>query len=153
MPAEIVFLRREKVLVDTSVYIGHLNRDLYSDLILNLIRTSVLYLHSIVFEELLAGARTDKEIRELHWLKKPFSGAGRIVTPSDEDWEETGLLVNRLVGKASIPPSKAVSLTHDILLAVSARKMGARVITENQKDFEKIRSLKDFKLTVWTTPL
>ena len=149
MPAEVVFLRREKVLLDTSIYISHLTRNLHSDLILHLIRSSVLHLHSIVFEELLAGTRSDQEIRELYRLKKPFSGAGRVVTPTDEDWETTGSFVNRLIREKSIPSRKAVSLTHDILIALSARREGIRVITENKKDFELIYSLKEFKLTVW----
>lgn len=151
MAAEIIFLRREKVVLDTSIYISHLVRGFHSEAILDLVRSSVVFLHSIVFEELLAGVRTEREIRELHRFKKNFTKAGRLVTPNDGDWEETGLLVNQLIRKGRMPSLQAVGLTHDILLALSARRLGIRVITENRKDFEKIRSLKDFKLTLWSS--
>ena len=148
MPAEIIPLRREKVLLDTSLYISNFNRNRHAEAITDLIRSRVLYLHSVVFEELLAGARS-RDLRQLERFKKPFLGAGRVVTPRDEDWEETGMVVNRLIARREMNSKGAVGLTHDILIALSARRQGIRVITENRRDFELIRSLKDFKLTVW----
>lgn len=149
MAAKIIYLHREKVLLDTSIYISHLNKGYYADAILDRIRSSVFYLHSLVFEELLAGAHSSQEIRQLHRLKKPFDGADRILTPNDGDWEETGLLMNRLIKKGPLASQHAISITHDILLALSCRRMGIRVITENKRDFERINALKPFKFTIW----
>jgi len=37
---------------------------------------------------------------------------------------------------------------NDVLIALSARRIGATVITQNRKDFEAIQSVKDFKLKI-----
>ena len=149
MAADIVYLRKEKVLLDTSVYISQITQGLYLEVIERLISSSVFYLSSVVFEELVAGARSDRELKELHKIKKPFAKTGRMVTPSDNDWEEAGLLMRALVRKGLMPSSHIAVFSHDVLIALSARRQGIRVVTANGKDFEKIRSLKDFKLTVW----
>jgi predicted nucleic acid-binding protein len=36
-----------------------------------------------------------------------------------------------------------------MLIALTARSYGARVITSNRDDFELIREYRDFKLEVW----
>lgn len=150
MPDNVFHLRREKILLDTSVYISHLIRGLHDEVVQNLIRNHVIYLHSVVFEEMLAGVRGAQEKHQLMQLKKPFVAANRIITPTDSDWQETGLVVNRLIGKGQMSPHKAVSLTHDCLIAVSAGRLGVRVVSENRHDFERIQAVKAFKLSVVT---
>lgn len=149
MPAEIFSLRREKLLLDTSVYISNLRGGIHTEKIGLLRQEGILYLHSTVFEELLAGARSG-DLKELARLKKPFLGTGRMVTPQDEDWEETGHIINRFISRKKMNSKNAVRLTGDTLIALSARRHGIRVITENRRDFELIRAIKDFKLTIWT---
>lgn len=148
MPDNLFHLSREKILLDSSVYISHLVHGRHVDSINNLIRNHVFYLHSIVFEELLAGIRTSDEKNELMRLKKPFLVSNRLITPHDGDWQETGLIINRLITKTALPSHKAVSLTHDVLIAISSARLGVRVVTENKKDFERIRHLKPFKLSI-----
>ena len=150
MVDNLFVLYPEKVLLDTSIYISNLKSGLYIDSLSKLFSFSIVHLHSTVFEELLAGSRSDEERGELYLLKESFLEFERILTPTDQDWEETGLLVNRLIHKNILSPKNAVSFTHDVLLAVSVQRIGARLITENRKDFERIQRLKDFKLTVWS---
>lgn len=145
---KLVYLRPEKIIYDTSVYISYLRSGKHRGLA-DQVENAVFYLHSTVFEELLAGIRTQKEQRELLNFKKPFVEKNRILTPTDQDWEETGLIINQLTVGQKVEFKNLVGLTHDILIALSVRRIGARVITENGKDFEKIRKIKDFKLTVW----
>lgn len=149
MPAKVFFLHREKILLDTSVYISHLRKGLYRDELDSVIRASILHFHSVVYEELVAGCRGKHEMVELERYQTSFLKSDRIVTPTHEEWEETGLVVKALIHKGWASKG-AVGLTHDILIALSARRRGIRVITENRRDFEAIRSLKDFKLTVWS---
>jgi len=40
------------------------------------------------------------------------------------------------------------SLVNDVLIALSARSVGATVVTSNAKDFTAIREIRPFKLTV-----
>jgi len=39
-------------------------------------------------------------------------------------------------------------LSHDVLTALTARKIGAFVYTQNLTDFERLRALRDFQLRV-----
>lgn len=146
--AKVFYLRPEKILFDTSVYISRLNKGYHADK-MDQLNHVVLYLHSTVFEELIAGIQTPKEKRELFKLKKSFLKKERMVTPTDRDWEETGLMVNHFIHHGTSTTKKIINMTHDILIATSAKNAGIRVITENKKDFEKIRMIKDFKLTIW----
>ncbi len=149
MPDNVVYLRRQKCLFDSSIYISNLNRAKHADAIEALIRGHVLYLHSVVFEELLAGVKNNREEKILQQLKKPFLNAGRIITPTDQDWQETGAIMSQFLRSGSRSAHKIVSLTHDVLIAVSTRREGVRVITENRRDFERICKIKAFKFSVW----
>jgi predicted nucleic acid-binding protein len=40
-------------------------------------------------------------------------------------------------------------LHFDVLIALTARSHGARLVTTNRTDFELIREYRDFKLEVW----
>jgi predicted nucleic acid-binding protein len=40
-------------------------------------------------------------------------------------------------------------LHFDVLIALTARAYGARLITSNRTDFELIRDYREFKLEVW----
>ena len=71
----------EKILLDTSIYISHLNRGLYSEDIVRLIRSSVIYLNSIVFEELLAGAFSKREVCASIWEQLGAYGGSSTVGP------------------------------------------------------------------------
>ena len=149
MAADVVYLFQEKILFDTSIYIHQMVRSRYTQAIADISRHSEFYLHSIVYEELLVGVRSDKERRELDVLKEDFYRNDRLVTPLHEDWENTGYLLNQLIRHKHCDAQTAIRMTHDVLIALSACRLGIRVVTQNRKDFEKIKSLKNFKLTVW----
>ena len=46
-------------------------------------------------------------------------------------------------------PDKIRDLHFDLLIALTARTYGARLITSNRRDFELIKSYHDFQLEVW----
>ena len=46
-------------------------------------------------------------------------------------------------------PHKLRDLHFDVLIALTARSHGARLITSNRADFELIRKYRDFRLEVW----
>jgi predicted nucleic acid-binding protein len=46
-------------------------------------------------------------------------------------------------------PHKLRDLHFDVLIALTARAHGARLITSNRDDFDLIRDYRDFKLEVW----
>jgi predicted nucleic acid-binding protein len=46
-------------------------------------------------------------------------------------------------------PHKLRDLHFDVLIALTVRSYGARLITSNRADFELIRGYRDFGLEVW----
>src|SRR3990167_7886964 len=124
MPDNVVFLRRDKAVCDTSVYVSYLRSGRHADRMTELLRSHVLFLSSVVFEELIAGVSGEKENRELVKLKKIFLASARILTPTYADWQESGRIVNALWRNSQFTPRQAVGFTHDVLIAVSARREG-----------------------------
>lgn len=136
---------KQKVVLDACVYISFLNRGTHAESIHHAIQNSFIYLHSIVLEELLAGCKNKKDLRQIQYLKNILEPTGRIVTPTHHDWEQTGLLLGKFYSKNT----NAAKLTHDILIALSCRRNGVTLITENKKDFEFIKKHQPFKLIIW----
>jgi predicted nucleic acid-binding protein len=74
--------------------------------------------------------------------------AGRVSTPSFEDWKDAGRLVARVTWREPGRKGKVQQMLNDILLALSARRIGADLFTFNREDFELIRRHKAFSLKV-----
>jgi hypothetical protein len=134
----------QKVLFDTNVLIDWLNAGKYSEILFG--RGLVKYLSAVVYLELEAGAFTPKDRRLIQQMARGFEQSQRIVTPTISDWQEAGALLRQLQQEKGYNLSKAYSLTHDVLIALSARRIGAVVITQNSADFEAIRQLRSFSL-------
>jgi len=72
-----------------------------------------------------------------------------ILTPTEK--ELAGVRSNPL-GYSSGPrpdAGKLRDLHFDVLIALTARSHGARLITSNRRDFELISSYRKFRLEVW----
>ena len=136
----------QKILPDTNILIDWLNRRRYGELLFA--RGCFKYLSAVVWLELEAGAFQRRDRRLVEQLAQGFVGAGRVVTPTAADWQEGGRLLCRLQEVYGYDLHRAYSLTHDVLIALSARRIGALLITQNGKDFEAIRKLKPFSLLV-----
>lgn len=139
-----------KHLIDSDVYIDFLRSGKFHAEIARLYAeyTPNLYFSSVVIEELLAGARSPVERKNVELLYLPFEQAGRIVTPSHAHWKATGNLLARIFRVQSSARSKLPHLVADCLIAISTRAIGATVYTRNREDFELIRRFRDFSLVV-----
>ena len=138
-----------KAILDTSIYLSFLKtggefRDLGF-----LLRPTLLYMSSVVFAELYAGARDQATIRQLENLYRTFDRLDRVVAPDKQVWFETAQLLQQLGLRHGFEATGLVRITHDTLIALSARRIGAVVFTRNQRDFERIRKLRDFQLRVY----
>lgn len=58
-----------------------------------------------------------------------------------ETLANAGRLLQRLRWQAGEAGKKKAGFSHDVLIALSARQIGATVLTSNAVDFERIRSL------------
>jgi predicted nucleic acid-binding protein len=100
-------------------------------------------------QELLAGARTPRQRRQVAALYEPFERVRRIITPSHLVWKEVGGVVAIVLEKTPQFRSKLASgLLNDILIALSGRSIGARVVTGNGQDFRLIQQFRDFALEI-----
>ena len=106
-----------------------------------------LYLSSVVAAELRAGVRTVRERARLERLVLgPYVRRGRTITPSAAAWDALGLTLGTL--RPQTGPDHGLSrrsFAFDVLLAYSAREVGAVVVTSNHRDMERIRTVFTFE--------
>lgn len=120
-------------ILDTNVYIGHWERGLYHTE-LETIRRSYIVRHcSVVLSELRRGARTRAAQRLVESLRRLASVQWE---PSDADWWEAGRLIRKIGDAQGWDTSKRRDFQNDALIALTARRQGATVITANRTDFE-----------------
>ena len=136
---------------DTSVYITAIRGGLDSPAFLTLQeRLPRTHLASVVSAELRAGATSEGARRAVHEFTHWAHRVGRIVTPNASDWERAGDILGRIRVKEPKLRSRLPSLWNDLLIALSARQIGATVVTSNALDFELLRRYVRFDLE--TTP-
>ncbi len=131
------------IIFDTSVFVDHLRSGCHRErleTISGLIRTS-----SVVLAELWRGATKPEEKVFLRDLEKNHP----VLTPTEKNWLESGQLLGRLQADQGFSTEKLRDLHFDVLIALTARTHGARLITSNRADFELVRSRREFKLEIW----
>ena len=119
-------------IVDTSVYIGHWERRLYEDA-LAAVRTAFVVRHSaVVLSELRRGARTREAQRRVETLAR----FARIRwEPTAVDWWEAGALIRTIGDANDWDIGKRRDFQNDALIALTARRHGATVVTADTRDF------------------
>jgi predicted nucleic acid-binding protein len=107
------------------------------------------FMSAVVVQELTAGANDAAEVREYEESRKYHEGMGRLLVPTGEDWWLAGKVLNSLHrglrshkrGRVTaISKGEQQRILRDVLIALTARRAGATVVTENVSDFEKIRN-------------
>src|SRR5882724_13592286 len=127
----------QPALFDSSIYISALRQGNEAALALRRLATdSPVWLSSVVLEELYAGAG-DRDRRAVERLERDFDKAKRILVPNLSDWTQAGRVLARLAAKYHYEKIGQGRWTNDALIAVSAGRLGVRVITANQRDFKR----------------
>ena len=112
-------------------------------------------LSAVVMQELTAGAKDEAQVRGYRSLRQRYERNGLLLVPDGEDWWMAGKILNALLRGLRSPrpgPPVAISkeeqqrLVRDVLIARSAKRVGAAVVTENLGDFRKIRRFCDVKV-------
>ena len=70
--------------------------------------------------------------------------------PNLSDWTEAGEALARIAAKYSHEKIGQGRLTNDALIAVSAGRLGIRVMTTNERDFRKLAEFRSFHWQVAT---
>jgi predicted nucleic acid-binding protein len=133
----------ELVIFDTSVLIDNQRTARHSQRMADV--AGLVRLSSVVLAELWRGAA---RLEEQHLLRKLEKGLP-ILTPTENNWLESGKILAKISADNRYEPKKLRDLHFDVLIALTARSHGARVITSNRADFELIREYRDFRLEVW----
>lgn len=138
----------QPALFDTSVYITALRRGDGAALSLRRLHSdSPLWLSAVVLEELYAGV-VERSRRAVERLERDFSALQRIVVPNLSDWTHTGDVLARLAEKYDYEQIGQGRLTNDALIAMSAGRLGIRVITANERDFRRLAEFRPFQFEV-----
>jgi predicted nucleic acid-binding protein len=141
-------LTSRRVVFDTNVIIRH--------------KMSVVpgFVSAVVLQELTAGAQDTADVRRLGLIRAAAEGDGVLLTPDGEDWYEAGKALRALhLGLRShreghtpaIPKEEQHRLLRDVLIARSAKRINAQVVTYNQGDFAKIRQFCNVQVVEPTT--
>jgi predicted nucleic acid-binding protein len=133
-----------RLVIDTGVYIDWLNSSRHEEVIFG--RGCVKYLSAVVSMELRAGAFAARDQRLVRRLETAFLRTDRVLAPSVAAFADAGEVLRRLSSERGYNLKGSHSIVNDVLIALSARSIGARVATQNARDFKAIQSIRSFDL-------
>jgi predicted nucleic acid-binding protein len=134
-----------KVTFDTNIFISRK----YAQLPEN------FYISVVVLQELVAGARDDAELKALTVARRDYEKSDKLLIPTAEDWWLVGKVIYALQKglksqRGGLTPKMAADqkyrITHDVLIARTAKRVGVTVITDNIKDFDVIQRFCNVRL-------
>lgn len=127
-----------KLIFDTDILIDHFRDPDLRDTLATAIDRSQVCVSSVVAMELRAGCRRPGEIRVLEQFLRPFEMARRIIAPDHHLCLQAGAILSLLGTKYGLQADKRRSMTNDVLIATSALRIGAALLTRNRSDFSLI---------------
>jgi predicted nucleic acid-binding protein len=120
-------------IIDTGVYVNHWEGALDAEALGAVRRKFIVRQSSVVLSELRRGARTPQArrmVEELWRLTKAHW------TPDTADWWKAGAIIQRIGDAHHWDRRKRQEFQNDALIALTARRYGATIITTNRTDFE-----------------
>ena len=124
---------------DTSVVISRKLTD-FQAMPQNFLMSAVVQL------EMIAGAEDISQRKVYEQAFREYQKDNSLIVPNDEDWLLASKILYLLThgrrqrGKLErLPPGASQRLALDVLIAVSARRWKAHVVTENWTDFKAIQ--------------
>jgi predicted nucleic acid-binding protein len=131
------------VVFDTSVLIDDLRTGRHQQRIQSV--TGLVRASSVVLAELWRGTTKPAEREFLRSLGKNHP----VLTPTENNWIESGQILAQIRADLGFTPDKLRDLHFDVLIALTARSHGARLITSDRTDFEIINSYRKLQFEVW----
>lgn len=135
-------------LFDTSIYISALRQGHDATLaVRRLAPDTLLWLSAVVLEELYAGIG-ERNRPAIERLERDMDKINRLLVPNLNDWTQAGRVLARLAAKYNYETIGRGRLTNDALIAMSAARMGIRVLTANARDFARLAEFRPFEWEV-----
>jgi len=131
------------VIFDTSVLVDEARTGRHCERIESV--QGLVRMSSVVLAELLRSVTAPAEHKFLRALAKNHS----VLTPTKENWLESGEILAKIRAHQRFEPNKLRGLHFDVLIALTARSHGARLVTANRTYFELISRYRQIKLEVW----
>lgn len=131
------------VIFDTSVLVDNLRTGRHRHRLQSL--SGLIRMSSVVLAELWRGVTKPAERDLLRALVSNHP----ILTPTEKNWLESGQILSKIRSDRGFTPEKLRDLHFDLLIALTARSHGARVITSNRSDFQLIDSYRRLQLEIW----
>ena len=135
------------VVFDTNVYVAAIREGVDGPAFPRISeRAPRTFLASVVSAELRAGATDQTGRLAVRELVDQFDRLGRVVTPDARAWNLAGDVLGDIRRREPGLRAKILSLWNDALIALSARQIGAVIVTDNVRDFELLRRSVRFDL-------
>ena len=123
------------LLFDTSILIPMIREKTYEDLFQRALQAGRARLSSVVMQELYAGTRTPSDKKNYDRLNRTFLSQGHMIVPNHDDWILSGILLAQYQQRyGAVEPQDHIN---DILIALSAVRASATLVTENTIDMER----------------
>jgi predicted nucleic acid-binding protein len=135
-----------RVVIDTNIYIDWFNAGRHEDVLFQ--RDAVKHLSAVVLMELRAGAFGVRDRRLVQRVESAFARAGRILLPSRAVFVEAGDVLRGLDANRGFRLETSHSIVNDVLIALSARSIGATLVTQNEGHYRAIEAVRPFQLVV-----
>lgn len=131
------------IIFDTSILVDNLRTDRHRHRIQSVI--GLIRMSSVVLAELWRGVTKPAERDFLRALVRNHP----VLTPTEGNWLESGQILSRIRADRGFTPEKFRDLHFDVLIALTARSHGARLITSNRSDFQLIDGYRKLQLEIW----
>jgi predicted nucleic acid-binding protein len=135
-----------RLVLDTNIYIDWFNAGLHEEILFQ--RDTVKHLSAVVLMELRAGAFSSSDRRLVQRVERAFAKAGRVLVPSRAVFAEAGDALRRLQADRGFHIETSHSIVADVLIALSARSIGAAVVTQNERHYRAIQAIRPFQLVI-----
>lgn len=137
-------------IIDTNVYINHWQGGITDATFTEIRRQFVVRQSAVVLSELWRGARDRRAQRLVRDLREV---ATIVWEPETSDWWTAGELIRKIGDAQGWETAKRREFQNDALIAITARKHGAVVVTTNLADFRLLAARVNFQTLVVRTSL
>jgi predicted nucleic acid-binding protein len=143
-----VSARTRKYVLDTQLFINAFRDPVANEALQRFHRAFSPFQHLsvIVAQELRAGVKQggDRKALERHVLRV-FERANRTITPSPGAWHRSGDVLAEMARQDGLEIARvSKAFVNDVLLALSCREAGCVLVTDNERDFRRIRRFVQF---------
>ncbi|MBS0155268.1 MAG: PIN domain-containing protein [Nitrospira sp.] len=125
-----------KILLDTNVLIDFLRAGMHTEWVFGGHGSVVRFISAIALLELRLGADTPKRKKAVDRIQQAFQ-AGRTLGLTATTLDRAGRLFRAVHGNASGLRDRLAPM-NDMLIALTAREIGATVITSNVLEFRRL---------------